>query len=205
MLEVDHVLIAVGNLDEAAERFQHDYGLMSIDGGRHPGWGTANRVVPLGREYLELIGVVDPDEALGHPFGRWMLERVEDGDHLLRCCLRPHDIKEVAERIGHEPVAGSRELPEGGTVQWQLVGLQAAMSDNLPFFIEWQPGTRHPGSYKVQHPSQAMGIAWVEIGGDPDRLQEWLGEDVAAVRLVGGKKGIRRVGIIAAEGDLVLE
>ena len=204
MLEVDHVLIAVGNLDEAAERFEREYGLRSVDGGRHPGWGTANRVVPLGREYLELIGVVDPDEALEHPFGRWMLERVEDGDHLLRCCLRPQDFEATAERIGHEPVPGSRDLPEGESLHWRLVGLEAAMTENLPFFIEWGSG-QHPGAAEVRHPSKAMGIAWVEIGGDSRKLRDWLGEDVAAVKLVGGKPGVRRVGIIAADGDLVLE
>ena len=204
MLEVDHVLIAVGNLDEAAARFARDYGLESLDGGRHPGWGTANRLIPLGREYLELIGVVDPDEALGHPFGRWMLDRVSDGDHLLRCCLRPSDIEETAERIGHDPVAGSRETPAGESVHWRLVGLEAAMTENLPFFIEWHPDSPHPAATRVTHPSRAMGIAWVEIGGQPDRLRDWLGEDVAAVRLVGGTPGVRSVGIIAPDGDIVL-
>lgn len=205
MLEVDHVLIAVGNLDEAAERFERDYGLKSIDGGTHPGWGTANRIVPLGREYLELIGVVDPDEAIEHPFGRWMLERVADGDHLLRCCLRPNDIDQTAERIGHEPVPGSRAIPGGGSVHWRLVGLEAAMTENLPFFIEWHPDSEHPGAKEVKHPSQAMGIAWVEIGGEPMRLTEWLGEEVAAVRLVGGAPGVKAIGVIAPEGDIVLK
>ena len=204
MLEVDHVLIAVGNLEEAAERFARDYGLGSLDGGRHPGWGTANRLIPLGREYLELIGVVDPDEALQHPFGRWMLDRVSDGDHLLRCCLRPSDIEETAERIGHEPVPGSRETPAGESVHWRLVGLEAAMTENLPFFIEWHPDSPHPAATRVTHRSQAMGIAWVEIGGQPDRLRDWLGEDVAAVRLVGGTPGVKSVGIIAPDGDIVL-
>jgi Glyoxalase-like domain len=205
MLEVDHVLIAVGNLDEAAERFERDFGLKSIDGGTHRGWGTANRIVPLGREYLELIGVVDPDEALGHPFGRWMLERVADGDHLLRCCLRPHDFEETAARIGQQPVPGSRDTPEGEGLHWRLVGLEAAISENLPFFIEWHPDSEHPGAREVRHPSQAMGIAWVEIGGDPEQLMEWLGEEAAAVRLVGGAPGVRSVGVIAPGGDIVLE
>ena len=205
MLEVDHVLIAVANLDEAAQRFEEEYGLKSIPGGTHPGWGTANRIVPLGREYLELIGVEDPDEALGHPFGRWMLERVADGDHLLRCCLRPHNIDELAERIGQEPVPGSRETPGGESVHWRLAGLEAAMTENLPFFIEWSPESDHPGAKDVRHPSNAMGIAWVEIGGDPARLREWLGEDVAAVKLVGGAPGVRSVGVIAPDGDITLQ
>jgi len=204
MLEIDHVLIAVGNLDEAAERFADEYGLTSIDGGRHPGWGTANRLVPLGREYLELVGVVDPDEALQHPFGRWMLERVQDGDHLLRCCLRPSNLEELAERIGQDPVPGSRETPDGDALHWRLVGLEAAISENLPFFIEWNSDSVHPATTEVEHPSGAMGIAWVEIGGQPARLKEWLGEHVAAVRMVGGTPGVKAVGVIAPDGDIVL-
>lgn len=204
MLEVDHVLMAVSNLEEAAERLEREHGLKSLDGGRHPGWGTANRIIPLGREYIELIGVVDPDEALEHPFGRWMLDRVADGDHLLRCCLRPHDIEETAQRLGADPVPGSRMTAHGDSVHWRLVGLEAGMSENLPFFIEWHPDSAHPGGLEVRHPSQALGIAWVEIGGDPDHLREWLGEEVAMVRLVGGRPGVKSVGIIAADGDFVL-
>ncbi|MDQ6747202.1 MAG: VOC family protein [Candidatus Dormibacteraeota bacterium] len=205
MLEVDHVLIAVGNLDEAAARFETEYGLRSVDGGRHADWGTANRIIPLGREFIELIGVDDPDRAIEHPFGRWMLERVADGDHLLRCCLRPGDIDETAERVGVAPIEGSRETPAGESVHWRLAGLEAAMSENLPFFVEYHPDSQYPGALTVKHPSQAMGIAWVEIGGDPDKLRDWLGEEVAAVRLVGGKPGVKSVGVITADGDLVLE
>jgi hypothetical protein len=58
-LELDHVLIAVIDLDAAASAFAADHGLDSVTGGRHPGWGTANRIVPLGETYLELVAVVD--------------------------------------------------------------------------------------------------------------------------------------------------
>ncbi|HEV3230957.1 MAG TPA: VOC family protein [Candidatus Dormibacteraeota bacterium] len=204
MLEIDHVLIAVGNLDSAADRLRDTYGLESVEGGRHPGWGTANRIVPLGGEYLELIGVVDPDEASASPFGSWLMERVEDGDHLLRCCLRPSDLSATAERLGADPLPGSRVTDNGHSVHWRLVGLEAAMSDNLPFFIEWHPESPHPGHTRVEHPSGALGIAWVEIGGDRDRLRDWLGDDAAAIHLVGGQPGVRRVGIITPEGDIVL-
>jgi hypothetical protein len=204
VLEIDHVLIAVGNLDSAADRLRNDYGLESVEGGRHPGWGTANRIVPLGREYLELIGVVDPDEASESTFGSWLMERVEDGDHLLRCCLRPGDIEEVAERIGDEPLPGTRVTDNGRSVHWRLVGLEAAMSQNLPFFIEWHPESPHPGLTPIHHPSGALGIAWVEIGGNQERLSDWLGDHAAAVRLVGGAPGVRSVGIITPDGDVVL-
>jgi hypothetical protein len=43
-----------------------------VAGGRHPGWGTANRIVPLGNTYLEVVAAVDAAEADGSPFGRWV-------------------------------------------------------------------------------------------------------------------------------------
>src|SRR5581483_1601628 len=46
--ELDHVLVAVVDLAKAARELEARYGLSSIEGGRHAGWGTANRIVPLG-------------------------------------------------------------------------------------------------------------------------------------------------------------
>ena len=71
-LELDHVLIAVADLAAAARELEVRHGLASVEGGRHPGWGTANRIVPLGDTYLELIAVVDEAEAAESPFGRWV-------------------------------------------------------------------------------------------------------------------------------------
>ena len=48
-LEIDHVLIAVADLAAAAQEIETRYGLASIEGGRHPDWGTADRIVPLGQ------------------------------------------------------------------------------------------------------------------------------------------------------------
>ena len=69
-LRMDHVIYAVDDLDEAAAGLFDREGLGSVPGGRHEGWGTANRIVPLGDTYLELIAVVDVDEAEGSEFGR---------------------------------------------------------------------------------------------------------------------------------------
>jgi hypothetical protein len=68
-IELDHVLIAVTDLAEAGNAFAARFGLVSLEGGRHPGWGTANRIVPLGSSYLELIAVVDESEAAHSAWG----------------------------------------------------------------------------------------------------------------------------------------
>ncbi|MDQ6900346.1 MAG: VOC family protein, partial [Candidatus Dormibacteraeota bacterium] len=56
-LVFDHVQIAVGDLEATAARFLADHGLRSSAGGHHPGRGTANRIIPLGECYLELITI----------------------------------------------------------------------------------------------------------------------------------------------------
>ena len=53
-MELDHVLVAVDDLEAAAKEVEQRYGLASVEGGRHRGLGTANRIVPLGVTYLEL-------------------------------------------------------------------------------------------------------------------------------------------------------
>ena len=65
MLALDHLGYAVRDLDGAAVRFREELGLDSVVGGRHVGFGTANRIVPLGDQYIEIVGVVDEAEAEG--------------------------------------------------------------------------------------------------------------------------------------------
>ena len=64
------MLLAVTDLRAAAWELQARWGLASVEGGRHPDWGTANRIVPLGASYLELVAVVDQQAAAGSSFGR---------------------------------------------------------------------------------------------------------------------------------------
>jgi Glyoxalase-like domain len=71
-MQLDHVLIAVDDLASAADEFESSYGLVSVGGGRHRGWGTANRIVPLGDSYLELVALVDEADAAETVFGRWV-------------------------------------------------------------------------------------------------------------------------------------
>jgi hypothetical protein len=74
-MQLDHVLLAVTDLAAAGRELQARYGLASVKGGRHPDWGTANRIVPLGDSYLELIAVVDQAAAADSSFGRWVASR----------------------------------------------------------------------------------------------------------------------------------
>ena len=58
---VDHLLIDSDDL-EADRLVWQRLGFNMTPRGRHPQWGTGNYCAMLGQGYLELIGVVDPDE-----------------------------------------------------------------------------------------------------------------------------------------------
>ena len=55
------MVLAVRDLERSADRLWDEHGLAFAPGGRHPGWGTANMIAPLGSSYVELLAVVDAE------------------------------------------------------------------------------------------------------------------------------------------------
>ena len=194
-LTLDHAFLGVQDLDAAADRLLRDHGLASYPGGRHVGLGTGNRVVPLGSQYMEILAVVDEEEARGSDFGRWVIDRLAGGERWLGWVLRTDDVDAVAGRLGLEPVAMSRERPDGAAVRWRLVGFDEWMADpQLPFFIQWDiPPDLHPGRGKAAHRRSVEGIVRVTVAGDEDRIREWTGGADLPVEVVDGDPGVVEV------------
>ena len=124
---------ATADLDAAAERLEQTYGLRAGGGGRHDGMGTHNRIVPLGRGYLELLAVIDAEEAAGSALGRAVTERLARvGEGLMAWAVTTQDVDAVAARLGTEIV----EIRRQGFVG-RLTGVPEAMAEPcLPFFVE---------------------------------------------------------------------
>jgi hypothetical protein len=202
VLRIDHVVYAVRDLDETAARLRRELGLDSAPGGRHPGWGTGNRIVPLGEDYIELIAVIDPDEAARDPFGRAVLAAVEGGDRLFATSVATDNIEGVAARLGLEVRPGERARPDGTVLRWRSAGADDPRRERwLPFFISWDvPPEMHPGRARSGHGVRANGIAWVEVAGDAHRLREWLGGEELPFRVVDGAPGLRAVGLATSGG-----
>jgi hypothetical protein len=206
-MHIDHVVRVVPDLDEAAARVLANSGLASVAGGHHPGWGTANRVIPLGNDYLELLSVVDRTTAERSDFGRAMLRHVAAGEHWFVVCLADEQLDATAARLGLEISAGSRVRPNGTEVRWRSAGLDDPKRDpSLPFFIEWDvPPELHPGRATAAHRTTPTGVAWVEVAGDPARLAGWLGGVDVPLRVVEGEPRVRAVAVATADGtELVL-
>jgi hypothetical protein len=207
VLQLDHVILGVGDVDRAGEELRQRYGLGSVAGGRHEAWGTGNRIVPLGSAYLEVMAVVDPAVARGTEFGRNLSAAVAGGDRFVGWSLRTDDLAAVAERLGLPMEEGGRVRPDGQTVRWRLAGRNAATPDAwLPFFIAWDiPPDAHPGRTETEHPAGPSGISWVEVAGDEARLKEWLGGADLPVRILDDEPwGVRAVGIATTDGEVVV-
>jgi hypothetical protein len=125
-LWIDHAIYAVGDLDAAGDQIYEREGLASVPGGRHEGWGTANRIVPLGEAYLELIAVVDAEEAESSDFGRAVLRAVTEDRPFVGWVVATDDIEGVARRLDLEVERKSRSTPDGSTLSWRLAGLEVA-------------------------------------------------------------------------------
>ena len=204
MYAIDHVVLAVTDLEEAGERLHREHGLASAPGGVHPRWGTANRIVPLGQDYVELIAVVDPAGGRTTALGRALLALTRDGrERWFAVCLSDTEIEVTAARLGLTVEPGERMRPDGSRLRWQGAGIEDADRDAwLPFFIAWDvPAALHPGRAAIEHDAAVLGIARVEVAGDAGRLRAWLGPagDSLPIDLVDGEPGVRAV-VLATDG-----
>ncbi|HET7380101.1 MAG TPA: VOC family protein [Gaiellales bacterium] len=201
MIELDHVVIAVPDLPAAATSLADGMGLTSVEGGRHAGWGTANRIVPLGETYLELVAVVDADEAAASAFGGWVAAAA--GAQPIGWVVRTDGIDQVAGRLGLTVSEGTRRDREGRPMHWRVAGVERARTEpSLPFFVEWGEGTPHPGRTGALTGGL---IAEVRVRGDRALLTHWLGGADLPVAVEPGEPAVEAVVVGAPGGEVVLD
>ncbi len=196
---IDHVVICVGDLDEASARFERQ-GFATVDGGRHLGQGTANRLIPLEGNYLELIAVVDPREAKTSGLGNWVTHRsARPGADAV--CLRLGDFDHQTSRFGLSATEMERATPEGHLLRWRLAGLKDMLSTGLPFFIDWLvPDDQHPSAEPLVHPAGDVRISSVHLSCEDGRLLDWVqgAPEIVASR---GPRGVE----VVLESDQPIE
>ena len=198
-MHLDHVLFAVARA--SAPHLPRQYGLEPYEGGRHPGWGTANWIVPLGDAYVELVAVIDEGEARGSAFGRWVAETVRACGGPLGWAVRPDDLDASAARLGLAIADGSRTMPAGERIEWRSAGIEeAARRPWLPFLIEWADPASFPG--KTASPDAA--IVRVELEGDADELSDWLDVHSLPIEVRPGAAGVTALVLEGASGVVTL-
>ncbi len=214
---LDHVLVPATDLVASAKRFHHDYGLKAVDGGRHPGVGTANRIIPLGRTYIELIAVVDDAEAAAFPRSRRVAEAAALGLPFAAWAARTDDLDTLRATLSEKgwdlPAIrpGARTRADGVTLRWRTQELSSDLEPSvLPFLIEWQvPAGMHPGEADAAHPSGAGDIIAARFTSpDPalagSLLKELLGDTLDLEIVEGARPQLVAVQLRSPSGTITI-
>jgi len=92
---IDHILIAVEDLDKAVENYSLVFGFGPTWQGSHPSLGTKNALFPLENMYLELIAKKD-EGPLGEFIGDHL---VKNGDSIFGLALETDDIENAKKKL----------------------------------------------------------------------------------------------------------
>jgi len=182
---VDHVVIAVVDLDAAAAELERTVGLTCTGGGRHEGLGTLNRIAFLADgSYVELMAVEDPAAARNGPIGIATLGSLEQGGGLAAYALNDDELpitvaalQAAGSAIG-PLTAGARLRPDGELVRWWTAVAEPLGAGGLPFLIrharygaEWGPAAVAARA-AIPHPAGGpVSLARLDLAvADPDLL-----------------------------------
>jgi catechol 2,3-dioxygenase-like lactoylglutathione lyase family enzyme len=170
----DHAVIAVSDLERAIEAYR-SLGFDVFPGGRHEHRGTHNALIRFGGiDYIELLGVYDPDKAVHSGLnGRTLAEFVRDREGgLVGHCYATDDIEAEAARMreaGLEvvgPFEMRRERPDGRALTWRLlVPVDVPWRRRWPFFIQWDDPDEERLSVEGvgAHPNGARTVTGVAV------------------------------------------
>jgi hypothetical protein len=144
---LDHILVGSPDLDAAIKFIEERTGVRAAFGGVHPGAGTQNALLSLGKNrYLEIIA---PDPKQSPTLDARDLRKLEE-PVLVGWAAHPGDIEAFAERLKGEsidvigPKPGLRKRPDGRVLHWKTLALKDDAGGLFPFFIEWGAGSMHP-------------------------------------------------------------
>ena len=172
---IDHVLVGVRGLESAHDAYRR-LGFTLSPRGRHIGWGTANYCVMFPRDYIELLGIIDPAQ-----FTNNLNRFLETREGLLGLAFASDDVSMAARALHRAGIVPGdmRDLkrvledPEGEVwPRFKLLhlppeatpGTSAFVCQHLTPELVWQPGW-------TEHANGALGlIAMTSVVKDPSAL-----------------------------------
>lgn len=188
---IDHLVIAVRDLEAAADAFRH-LGFQVGQRNRHP-WGTENRLIQFRSSFLELITVgrdapVPPHEPGHFSFGAFVRDYLERREGLAMLVLDSPDAEADAATFSQrgigrfEPFFFERQgrRPDGSETRVAFT-LAFAMDPNLPdasFFVCQQHYPENFWNADFQkHPNGAVDVAEVTLAArDPASHSSFLSQ-----------------------------
>lgn len=146
LLRLDHLVVAVADPDAAAMELERVVGLRCTGGGRHPLWGTHNRLAWFGDTYVELIGVFDPSLTANGAVSRAVAAALGAGHvGLVSYAVATDDadgdvtaLRDGGSELG-DVEARSRTRPDGEVVRWRAAFPPSLGPAEPPFVVEHEP------------------------------------------------------------------
>lgn len=142
---IDHLILAINDLDKGITEFEAMTGVKPVYGGAHPHSFTHNALVSLGENiYLEIMA--PRPEATNVP------QEFKTYEHLtpVGWAIHSQDIQATERLLTEQAFAvdsirpGARQKPDGQQLTWSTLGLAEVLSDYDPFFIQWGADSTHP-------------------------------------------------------------
>lgn len=145
---IDHLVYAVPDLGAGVRDVETRLGVRLTPGGSHPGLGTRNALLRIGRRvYLEVVGP-DPEQT-PPPGGLWLARGGAPLPALVTWAARRTTLHTLASGAG-APLLGpvrsmSRATPGGDRISWTLTMPRDPLPRHgiVPFLIDWGE-TPHP-------------------------------------------------------------
>ncbi|MBT8232298.1 MAG: VOC family protein [Saprospiraceae bacterium] len=155
MHQIDHIVLAVQNLDEAIKDFESKTGVTPITGGCHLNHGTKNAIVPLSNfSYLEIIAP-DTDNKI-FKGSRWMAVDKIQSPTITRWAMTSDIKSSFNDLINNYPntfghtIQGNRLLQNGQKLSWIMTKpATTPLVDPIPFLIDWSTSDLHPCHNKL--------------------------------------------------------
>ena len=118
ILGLDHLAIAVADPDAAISELAAFLGVSpGVSGGRHPSWGTRNRLLWLGDTYVELCTVADPRLAERSWLGRPTLRALASGDAAICWAIATDDLDLERAQMNADGANLGAAIPGGAGVR----------------------------------------------------------------------------------------
>lgn len=215
VIQIDHVIWAVPDLDRGVELFREMSGIGAIVGGVHPGRGTRNSLVSAGENmYVEIIAP-DPDQMPfdpeAHPIEAFanVISTMPDPE-VDMFAFSATDLEAIAARgreLGLEvvgPTPGERRTPEGVLIRWSHVDfLGHRFGQFVPFALNWldspHPSTTSPTGatilgITVEHPRadelrriyEGLGVPAAVVQADEPRIVVRISSEKGTFELLSG-------------------
>lgn len=185
---VDHIILGIDTLERGMRLLRERTGITPVIGGVHPGRGTQNALMSLGRGvYLELIAPNFADTAAAPrvaffsqfktltPFG-WAMAATNADSLAARAAARGLAAANVS--------GGSRARPDGRMLSWRTtVPWPRPFGSYVPFFIEWSATSPHPST---ESPAGCTLAAVRMTSPAPDSLRALLAKGEVVIPVVAG-------------------